>query len=77
MSTLFEDFPSEKDQSEILPLDQQICTQYFYFTTASLKEFKALMKVAIPELLEGQPEEKWNLSNGIIALLKKHYGETH
>lgn len=71
---LFEDIPAEKDASDILPVDQQICTQFFYFTLAEREEFKALMKKAIPDLLAGEEPNKWNLSKGVMALLKKHYG---
>ena len=70
---LFEDIPAEKDGSEVLPVDQQICTQFFYFTIEEREEFKRLMKKAIPDLLEGEEPNKWNLSNGVMALLRKYY----
>lgn len=70
---LFEDIPAEKDSSEVLGVDQQVCTQFFYFTIESREKFKKQMKKAIPDLLEGQEPDKWNLSEGILALLDKYY----
>ena len=73
--TLFEEFESEKDSSELLPVDEQVCAQFFYFSIRERDEFKALMKKAIPDLLDGVEPNKWSLSDGVLALLRKHYGD--
>lgn len=72
---LFDDIESPKDQSDLLPVDEQVCTQFFYFSIKEREEFKRLMKIAIPDLLDGVEPNKWNLSDGVMALLRKHYGD--
>ena len=70
---LFEDIEAEKDGSALEPVENQTCTQFFYFSLKERDEFKALMKKAIPDLL-GEEPNKWNLSDGVLTLLRKHYG---
>lgn len=70
---LFDNVEVEKDPSEILPVDQQVCTMFFYFSLKERDEFKELMKQALPSLVNTRDER--NISDGILALLRKHVAE--
>ena len=71
---LFDNVESQKDPSDILPVDEQICTIFFYFSLKERDEFKALMKQALPSLVNTREER--NISDGILALLRD-YVRTH
>lgn len=70
---LFEDIQSEKDSSDLLPVDEQVCTMFFYFSLKERDEFRELMKKALPSLANTRTER--NISDGILNLLRKYVSE--
>lgn len=76
MMDLFDDTESPKDQSEIEAVGNQPCTQAFYFSLDEREEFRKLMKLAIMDLLSEEPT-KMNLSDGLLTLLRREYGDNN
>ena len=70
---LFEDIQSEKDQSEIEPIDNQVVTMYLFLSMTEKAELNALMKEALPSLVNKKHER--NMSDGILNLLRHYVNE--
>lgn len=73
---LFDEIASAKDQSEIESLDNQIVTNILFFTMEEKEEYKKLVKLAIQDLIPDVDKDRKNESDGLLMLLRKHYGES-
>lgn len=60
------------DNSEID--NTEITTTLLYFSTEELKEFKELCKKGIKQEFKEQYQTKGNLSDLLLILLRKNYG---
>lgn len=57
------------------PLDEtEITTTILYFSTEELREFKKLCKAGIKKEFSEDYQQKGNLSDFLLLLLKRHYG---
>lgn len=60
------------DQS---PIDNtEITTTILYFSTDELREFKSLCRTGIKKEFAEDFQQKGNLSNFLLLILNKHYG---
>tara|TARA_R100000900_G_C3278757_1_gene153261 strand:+ start:474 stop:692 length:219 start_codon:yes stop_codon:yes gene_type:complete len=58
------------------PLDEtEITTTILYFSTDELKQFKRLCKIGIKQEYNSDFQQKGNLSDFLLLILKRHYGQ--
>lgn len=53
--------------------DTEITTTILYFSTQELKEFKKLCKAGIKKEFNQTAQQKGNLSDFLLLILKRHY----
>lgn len=57
------------------PIDEtEITTTILYFSTDELRQFKNLCKKGIKEEFNDEFKQKGNLSDFLLLILKRHYG---
>lgn len=72
MNTLF-DFDIPKNQEPIE--DVEITTTILYMSKAELREFKKLAKIGVKEVFGQEFQQKGNLTDFLLYLLRKNYGD--
>jgi len=59
------------------PIDEtEITTTILYFSTDELKQFKHLCRLGIKKEFQDKFQQKGNLSNFLLLILKRHYEES-